>query len=105
MCCRSFLKQLSYHKCVRYSNFYFEFVCFESRSHLCFAIWPKDKIEESKEIKIIINEETFKDDKMIIKMKSLKVRTNEFKMMKLEYTKYKIIVEDFAEVGIINREG
>ena len=49
-----------------------------------------------------MNEETVKDDKMIIEMESLKVRINEFKMMKIEYTKYRITVEDFVEKRIIN---
>ena len=41
---------------------------------------------------------------MIVETENLKVRINEFKMVNIEYTKYRIIVEDFTKNGIINRE-
>ena len=42
---------------------------------------------------------------MIVEIESLKVRINEFKMMKIEYTKYRITVGDFVEKRIRNFEG
>ena len=41
---------------------------------------------------------------MIIEIEDIKVRINEFKMMKIEYTKYRITVEDFTKKVIINCE-
>ena len=64
----------------------------------------KKKFQRVKAKKVIINEETVKNDKIIIEMESLKVRVNELKMMKIEYTKYKITVEDFVEKRIKNHQ-
>ena len=42
---------------------------------------------------------------MIVEIEKFKVRINEFKMMKIQYTKYRITVEDYVVKEIINREG
>ena len=52
-----------------------------------------------------MNENDIKEAETMNEIHNLKERKNEPKMMQLEDTKYREIVEGLVEKGIINREG
>ena len=65
----------------------------------------KRKYEEIKEIVASSNEDDIREAELISEVQLLKERINEYKMIQLEDSKYKEIVENLIEKGVINQNG
>ena len=65
----------------------------------------KRKYEEIKEIVASSNEDDIRETKLISEVQLLKERINEYKMIQLEDSKYKEIVENLIEKRVINQNG
>ena len=63
------------------------------------------KREESKEILAFDHFEKIKEAEYQTEIYSLKEKINEFKMIQLEDSKYREIVENLIEKGVISRDG
>ena len=65
----------------------------------------KRKYEKIKEIVASSNEDDIREAELISEVQLLKERINEYKMIQLEDSKYKEIVENLIEKGVINQNG
>ena len=65
----------------------------------------RKKLEESKEIEAIVNEGAVREAEMMAELDNLKERINEYKMIQIEDSKYKEIVDSLIQKGVISRTG
>ena len=65
----------------------------------------RPKLEERKEVEIIQNDDDIKEIQLLAEISDLQSKINEYRGFQIEDSKYKEIVHNLIEKGIINEDG